>query len=93
VSEDPERMSRVERIQYDADLKRWVEGALTSLGEQLDRHDRMKARAYIDAGEHRLAVEQIAEGLCEDDVPISQKERSQLLQMATVMHSDSNICY
>jgi hypothetical protein len=58
------------------------DGVLNSLGPRLGRHDRYEAQKYIDAAEYRLALERIADGLCDDDIAISRDERSQLLLLA-----------
>jgi len=81
-------MSSREQPQSGADYERLLDGALNSLGQRLGRHDRYKAQKHVDAAEYRLALERIADGLCDDDVAITHEERDQLLQLAQAMHSD-----
>lgn len=71
-----------------ADYERLLGAALDSLGQRLGPHDRYKAQKHIDAAEYRLALERIADGLCDDDVAITHEERDQLLQLAQAVDSD-----
>ena len=81
-------MSRAERVAYYAALDARLRALFESLGVRLPERDSGYAREFLDAGEYGLALEQIPDGLSEDEIPISDAERTELLDLAVVMGSE-----
>jgi hypothetical protein len=81
-------MTRVVRDKYNANLEKRLTGVLASLGDLVRKRARVAAFAHIEAGEYVWALEKIANSLNKHDVPITDRERSELLDLAEVLDSD-----
>ena len=66
-------------------------GLLTRLDDRLTRRDSTLIHEFIDVGEFGLALEQIADVLSEDEVPISGAERADMLALNTDMQMGDRV--
>ena len=67
------------------DLRGRLDGLLISLGERLPRRDIALLVEFLDANEFGLTLEQMADVLSEDAVPISDEERADMVSLAAAM--------
>jgi hypothetical protein len=56
-------------------------GILTSLDDRFTRRDAELIHEFIEVGEFGLALEQMADVLAEEDTPISDPEREEMLRL------------
>lgn len=64
---------------------------LARLDDRLTARDSTLIHEFIDVGEFGLALEQIADVLSEDDVPISGQERADMLALNTDMQMGDRV--
>lgn len=66
-------------------------GVLTSLDDRFTRRDASLIHEFIDVGEFGLALEQMADVLAEEDTPISDRERGEMLRLNEDMQMDDRV--
>lgn len=68
-----------------------LHGLLIRLDDRLPGKDVTLIAEFIDANELGLALEQIAEVLCEDEQPLTSDERSDMLALVERMQMDDRV--
>ena len=67
------------------ELRRWesrLAAVLESLADRLDVAERRDAAEYLAHGEYGLLIESVADWLGEDERPVTDEERTELLAVA-----------
>ena len=81
---------RVERAYYEEIAGR-LHGLLIRLDDRLPGKDITLIAEFIDANELGLALEGIADALSEDEQPLSQEERADMLALVERMQMDERV--
>jgi hypothetical protein len=61
------------------------------LDDRLSARDLVFVAEFIDVGELGLALEQMADALCEGEAPVARTERADMLALAERMNLDSRV--
>jgi hypothetical protein len=85
-----ESITLVDMAYYD-EVTGVLRGLLIRLSDRLPRPDQVLVSDFIDANELGLALEQMADTLSEDDRPISDQERADMLGLAERMQMDGRV--
>ena len=78
-------MDGVEQAEHDEITGR-LRGLMTLLDDRLPARELAFIAEFIDAGELGLALEQMADALCEDEAAVAGTERAGMLALAERMH-------
>src|SRR5690348_10440712 len=83
-------MDRVEQAEYD-EITGHLRGLMVLLDDRLSAKDLGFVAEFIDVGELGLALEQMADALCEDEAPVARAERDDMLTLAERMNLGSRV--
>jgi hypothetical protein len=83
-------MDRVEQAEYD-EITGHLRGLMVLLDDRLSARDLGFVAEFIDVGELGLALEQMADALCEDEAPVARAERDDMLTLAERMNLGSRV--
>jgi hypothetical protein len=83
-------MDGVEQAEYDEITGR-LRGLVVLLDDRLSARDLVFVAEFIDVGELGLALEQMADALCEDEAPVARTERADMLALAERMNLGSRV--
>jgi hypothetical protein len=73
------------------DVRGRLFGLLIRLDDRLSERDAKLIHEFIEVGEYGLALEQIADVLSEDEVPISDQERADMLALVEAMEMGDRV--
>lgn len=76
---------------YFDELRGRLDGLLIRLQDRFSRRDMALFVEFLDAGEYGLTLEQMADVLSEDSIPISDDERADMLSLEAVMGLGSRV--
>jgi hypothetical protein len=76
---------------YYEDIAGRLRGLLIRLCDRLLDNEQVVIMELIDANELGLALEYIADALCEDEQPLSADERADMLSLVTRMQMDDRV--
>ncbi len=76
---------------YYEEIAGLLHGLLIRLGDKLPTKDIALIAKFIDANELGLALEQIADVLCEDEQPLTPDERADMLALVERMQMDDRV--
>jgi len=68
-----------------------LHGLLIRLDDRLSTEDAALITEFIDANELSLALEQIADVLSEDEMPLAADERADMLSLVSRMEMDDRV--
>lgn len=68
-----------------------LRGLLSRLDDRLSGEDVRLIAEFIDVNELRLALEQLADALSEDEQPLASDERADMLALVTRMKMDDRV--
>jgi hypothetical protein len=68
-----------------------LRGLMILLDDRLSAGDLVFVAEFIDAGELGLALEQMADALCEDEAPVARTERADMLALAARMNLGARV--
>lgn len=68
-----------------------LRGLVIRLSDRLSERDLTPITEFIDANELGLALEQIADVLCEDEQPLTADERADMLALVDRMQMDDRV--
>jgi hypothetical protein len=80
----------VEKSDYD-EIAGVLHGLVIRLSDRLAGNDRDLITEFIDVGELGLALEQIADVLSEDELPLAADERSDMLALVERMNMGTRV--
>lgn len=83
-------MDGVEQAEYDEITGR-LRGLVVLLDDRLSARDLVFVAEFIDVGELGLALEQMADALCEGEAPVARTERADMLALAERMNLGSRV--
>ncbi len=83
-------MAIVDTAYYD-EITSTLRSLLIRLSDRLPREDQVLISEFIEANELGLALEQMADVLSEDDLPISSQDRADMLGLAERMQMDDRV--
>lgn len=83
-------MDRVEQAEYD-EITGHLRRLMVLLDDRLSAKDLGFVAEFIDVGELGLALEQMADALCEDEAPVARAERDDMLTLAERMNLGSRV--
>ena len=86
--EQPGTEASNDRAAYYEDLAGRLYGLLIGLDDRLDREDARLLHHFIEVGEYGLALEDIAGALAHAKMPITDRERSDMLALTATMNMD-----
>lgn len=76
---------------YYEEIAGIVRGLTIRLSDRLSEQDLIVITEYLDVNELGLALEQIADVLCEDEQPVTADERADMLTLADRMQLDDRV--
>jgi hypothetical protein len=76
---------------YYEEIAGGLRGLLIRFGDRLSSQDATLIAEFIDANELGLALEQMADVLCQDDQPLSADERTDMLALVDRMQMDDRV--
>lgn len=76
---------------YYEDIAGRLRGLLIRLCDRLQDNDQVVITELIDANELGLALEYVADALCEDEHPLSADERADMLSFVARMQMDDRV--
>lgn len=83
-------MARMDAATFDHISGR-LRGLLIGMDDRMPARDVQLISEFVDAGELGLALEQIADVLSEDEMPISASERRDMLELVDRMQMDDRV--
>jgi hypothetical protein len=83
-------MGGVDQAEYDEMTSR-LRGLTILLDDRLSVRDLVFVAEFIDVGELGLALEQMADSLCEDEAQVARTERADMLALAERMNLGSAV--
>lgn len=83
-------MDGVDQAEYDEITPR-LRSLMILLDDRLSARDLVFVAEFIDVGELGLALEQMADALCEDEAPVARTERVDMLALAERMNLGSRV--
>lgn len=87
---DSGKITPVDATYYE-DITRRLRSLLIRLSDRLQDNDQVVITEFIDANELGLALEHIADALCEEEQPLSADERADMLTLVTRMQMDGRV--
>jgi hypothetical protein len=83
-------MDGVDQARHD-EISARLRGLMILLDDRLSAKDLAFVAEFIDVGELGLALEQVADALCEDEAPVARTERADMLALAERMNLGSRV--
>jgi hypothetical protein len=76
---------------YYEEITGILRGLTIRLSDRVSDKDLLLITEFLDANELGLALEQIADALCEGQQPVTTNERADMLALADRMHMDGRV--